>query len=105
MRTLRSCGCAVERGRDCADHPLPSKVRAPRAQRGYGAEHTRARREGLPGAYGTTCSRFGEDPLCTGLMKPGQRLALDHTDDRRGYRGFSHEACNARASSRNRRAG
>lgn len=102
MRTLRACGCVVERGQDCAAHPLPSKVRAPRAQRGYGAEHDRTRRAGLSAAYGQTCSRYGVDPLCPGPMLRGQALDLDHTDDRQGYRGFAHAACNRRAGAQSR---
>jgi hypothetical protein len=27
-------------------------------------------------------------------MLAGQSLDLDHTDDRKGYKGFSHSACN-----------
>jgi len=81
-------------------HPRPGTT-----ARGYGAAHKKARKAGLPAAYGKTCSRYGQDPKCPGVMRPGQRLELDHTDDRQGYRGFSHAACNARASSRHRKAG
>jgi hypothetical protein len=31
-------------------------------------------------------------------MLAGQALDLDHTDDRRGYKGFSHAECNRRAA-------
>ena len=27
-------------------------------------------------------------------MMPGQALDLDHTDDRRSYRGMTHRSCN-----------
>ncbi len=36
-------------------------------------------------------------PRCGQPMHPGQRLDLDHTDDRSGYLGLSHAACNRRA--------
>ena len=36
-------------------------------------------------------------PRCGQPMHTAQRLDLDHTDDRSGYLGLSHEACNRRA--------
>lgn len=39
-------------------------------------------------------------PRCAEPMKPGQRLDLDHTDDRAGYLGLSHSSCNQAAGSR-----
>lgn len=39
-------------------------------------------------------------PRCGLPMKPGQRLDLDHTDDRAGYLGLSHSRCNQGAGSR-----
>jgi len=33
-------------------------------------------------------------------MLAGQAIDLDHTDDRTGYRGFSHAECNRRAAGR-----
>lgn len=33
-------------------------------------------------------------------MLPGQPLHLDHTDDRTGYLGFAHAACNRKAGAR-----
>lgn len=68
--------------------------------RGYGYDHQKLRRALLPYAYGTPCPHYGIDPLCTGLMQPGQHLDLDHTDDRAGYRGMAHATCNRRAGAR-----
>jgi hypothetical protein len=59
--------------------------------RGYGYTHQVLRRALLPGAYGQTCRHCGE------TMLPGQALDLDHNDDRTGYRGMAHAACNRRA--------
>jgi hypothetical protein len=61
-------------------------------RRGYGSQHQRLRATLLPRAIGTPCSRCGEPMLA------GQALDLDHTDDRRGYKGFSHAECNRRAA-------
>lgn len=60
-------------------------------QRGYGYSHQALRRALLPYAYGQPC------PRCGGTMKPGQKLDLDHTDDRTGYRGMAHATCNRQA--------
>jgi hypothetical protein len=37
-------------------------------------------------------------------MLPGQKLHLDHNDDRTGWLGFSHAACNLRAAAKKARA-
>lgn len=34
--------------------------------------------------------------FCGVLMRAEDDLALDHTADRRGYRGIAHASCNAR---------
>lgn len=60
-------------------------------RRGYDRSHRAIRQAGLPAAYGTPCARCGE------TMLEGQNLDLDHTDDRTGYLGFSHRACNRAA--------
>jgi hypothetical protein len=62
--------------------------------RGYGPEHQRLRRELLPHAYDTPCC------LCGDLMLVGQKLHLDHTEDRTDYRGFAHAECNVREGAR-----
>jgi hypothetical protein len=58
--------------------------------RGYGNQHQAARRRWAPRvATGTIrCARCGQ------RIRPGQPWDLDHTDDRRGYRGPSHLSCN-----------
>ena len=67
---------------------------ASRAARGYGADHRKLRAKLLPQAYGTPCVRCGRP------MLRGQELHFDHNDDRTGYLGFSHRACNIRAAAR-----
>lgn len=61
----------------------------------YNGEHKRIRAEGLANLVeGTPCARCGQP------MFSFQRLHLDHTDDGRGYLGFSHETCNTSAGGR-----
>jgi hypothetical protein len=60
-------------------------------QRDYGTQHRTLRRALLPLAIGTPCVRCGNP------MLQGQKLDLDHTDDRKGYKGFAHAECNRRA--------
>lgn len=72
------------------------------SERGYGYGHQALRRALLPYAYGEQCPHYDTDPLCTGLMLPGQALDLDHTDDRTGYRGMAHAGCNRRAGAHKR---
>ena len=77
---------AHERARDAA--------RGTTTQRGYGAAHQSLRATLAPAATGMVCH------LCGDIMRAGQRLALDHTPDRTGYRGMTHESCNARDGAR-----
>jgi hypothetical protein len=73
--------------------------RAPKKERGYGYEFQKTRKNLLPSAYGTPCSRCGLP------MLPGQKLHLDHADwDRTKLLGFSHAACNLRAAAKKARA-
>lgn len=95
---VECCGAIVvgsRRHKYCSDECLRrawlrrgSGSKVSRQDRGYGAEHARIRKEFLPSAYGTDCH------LCGQVMWPSQRLHLDHTEDRSGYRGFAHAACN-----------
>lgn len=58
------------------------------SDRGYDSEHQKLRAALLPSAYETPC------PLCGEVMEEGQRLHLDHTEDRASYRGITHARCN-----------
>jgi len=75
-------------GRCAACNRKRDKARGTREQRGYGTTHKRLRAKLLPTAYGTPC------PLCGDPMWPHQDLHLDHTPDRKGYRGIVHATCN-----------
>lgn len=72
---------------------MPSKGKT--AQRGYGSRHRdlRKRWARVVAAGNVACSRCGQpiDPL--------EPWDLDHADDRRGYLGPSHRACNRDAAS------
>jgi hypothetical protein len=63
------------------------------AQRGYGPEHRRIRREvaRVVDAGLARCCRCGEPII------PGSKWDLDHTEDRGGYLGPAHRRCNRRA--------
>jgi hypothetical protein len=71
---------------------------APTVQRGYGQEHRRRVKTERPLQVGKPCAR------CGWPMERGQRLFLDHTDDRQGYLGWSHASCDIAASNRRRAA-
>jgi hypothetical protein len=73
----------------------PAKAKRKTAARGYGAAHQARRAKTLTAAYGEACGRCGKP------MLEGQALDLDHTDDRTGYMGFAHAACNRQAGGRN----
>lgn len=64
------------------------------SRRGYGTAHQKLRAELLPLAYGARCH------FCGDLMQEGDDLHLDHTEDRSGYRGITHSACNIADGSR-----
>lgn len=69
----------------CPEHTrAKDRARGTRQERGYDTEHERLRAELLPQAYGRRCIYCGE------RMWPHQHLDLDHTDDRKGYRGIVH---------------
>jgi hypothetical protein len=75
--------------------PRPGSTTA----RGYDHRHRRLRQALLAALTpGTPC------PHCHQPMHPSMDLDLDHTDDRRGYRGLAHRACNRRAGANKRNA-
>ncbi len=74
------------------------KPLAPTVQRGYGQTHKRRVKAERPLQVGKPCAR------CGWPMERGQRLFLDHTDDRTGYLGWSHAKCDIAASNRRRAA-
>jgi hypothetical protein len=65
---------------------------------GYGTAHQRLRRTlaAVVEEGGVLCARCGKP------IEPGAKWDLDHSDDRRGYLGPSHRACNRNTSSRRR---
>ena len=65
---------------------------------GWGSQHQKLRKALLPSAYGKPCVRCGLPMLL------GQKLHLDHNDNRTGWLGFSHAACNLRAAAKKARA-
>ncbi len=69
----------------------------PPEQRGYGPEHRAERRRRIAQleAEGVGVCCLGGEPIY-----PGQRLHLDHTDDRTGYRGLACAAHNIAAGAR-----
>ena len=74
----------------CDEHRrAKGNARGTRQQRGYDRVHELTREALLPLAYGTRCQHCGE------YMWPHHALALDHTEDRAGYRGIVHASCNA----------
>lgn len=72
-----------------------NRARGTSTERGYGADHQAEKRRGealIEAGALVLCCRCPEPIL------PGQRFSPDHTDDRAGYRGFSHEQCNLSAA-------
>ena len=65
-------------------------------QRGYGTDHMKARERAIAKHQaGDPCSR------CGGAMPADPKLLhFDHTDDRTGYKGLAHAACNLAAGAR-----
>ena len=72
------------------------KPLAKTVERGYGEPHRRKVKAERPLQVGKPCCR------CGWPMLAGQKIQLDHTDDRTGYLGWSHQACNVRASNQRR---
>lgn len=84
------CPTLTDRTR-CAEHTKArDRARGTRQARGYGAAHDRLRaawaRKVATGRV--DCAR------CHKRISPLEEWHLDHTDDRTGYLGPSHAACN-----------
>jgi hypothetical protein len=77
---------------------LPSKGKT--KARGYGIRHKDRRKawKRIVEAGTATCARCGMS------IDPWEPWDLDHTDDRRGYLGVSHQACNRATSQMNRQS-
>lgn len=63
------------------------------AERGYGREHWRAR----AAVQRTVDQGAARCTRCGGAIRPGSAWDLDHTEDRSGYLGPAHAACNRSA--------
>ena len=88
MGTLRAC-IDCSRPSEHSRCPLHSRGETT-AERGYGWEHQRARAEHINRLDPSTpCPRCGEP-----LGSDPDVLDLGHTDDRLGYAGLEHLACN-----------
>jgi len=72
---------------------MPRKQRRSTNARGYGVVHQKTRKRWAPlvAAGDVKCARCGQ------LIRPGEPWDLDHADDRKGYIGPSHAACNRAA--------
>lgn len=78
--------------RYCARHQREyERSRGGTAARGYGGAHTRLRRALLAKLEAGAVMHC---PLCGVRLRVGEDLALDHTADRRAYRGLAHRRCN-----------
>jgi hypothetical protein len=76
--------------------PSVSRARSKRGttERGYGWTHQKARQRAVRDLRdGQPCPRCGQAMW----RSQAKLLDLDHTDDRAGYRGLAHRACNRRA--------
>jgi hypothetical protein len=95
-RTCQVCGATYDPSavnqRYCSAicRPHTSGPKTPASQRGYGKEHriVRDRWKKLVDAGQADCC------LCGYWIEPGSAWHLDHTEDRSGYRGAAHAACN-----------
>ena len=100
MRLCTVAGCPTlyrGKGSRCPDHARTyERQRGSRQARGYDANHDRLRADWAPRvATGRIpCARCGR------RIEPQDRWHLDHSDDRTGYLGPSHERCNTSAGGR-----
>lgn len=98
LKVCAEPGCHVLGSKPrCQEHTrAKDRARGTSAERGYGAKHRRLSERERENAIGETCHFCGEP------MLEGQALALDHTEDRTGYRGVAHLSCNAADGGRRR---
>lgn len=89
------CPVLIDTAGYCPTHARErDKARGSKQQRGYGAAHIheRAKWAAIIARTDVPCSR------CHQPISAGMAWQLDHTDDRTGYRGPSHKACNLSAA-------
>lgn len=95
LRVCSEPGCSelVERGRCAAHRREREQYRGSRQSRGYDRAHELKREWWMPRVASgkVKCSR------CHTRISPLEPWHLDHTDDRTGYLGPSHVACNTSA--------
>jgi len=83
VRRYCSTGCFRK-----ARHARGSGARSSTSARGYRTEHRDRRFATVDAAVGSPCV------LCGEVMDDPERMHLDHTPDRSGWRGFAHDRCN-----------
>jgi len=99
MRVCLEPGCPeVQDESRCAFHRRDQRTahtlrKGNREAQGYGTAHRKERARWVPKVASgkATCARCGE------RISPLEDWHLDHTDDRTGYLGPSHAACNTSA--------
>ena len=90
-----SCPDLVATGRCQPCGRVADRARGTRQQRGYDAAHDRERERRRPQVERGEVDCHA--PTCVmpeRRIQRGQDWDLDHTDDRRSYRGPAHAACN-----------
>lgn len=84
------CGRPARKGPRCPEHSRErDRARGTSKERGYGFKHKILSVQERANAVGKPCCLCGQE------MAAGEPLALDHTEDRTGYRGVAHLSCNA----------
>ena len=95
LRVCSTPGCPelVTKGRCTSCAGDLERNRGTTTERGYGTKHQRIRAWWEPRVASgkVNCARCGE------RISPLEQWHLDHTDDRTGYLGPSHVACNTGA--------
>ncbi|MFI6819736.1 hypothetical protein ACIBJE_02140 [Micromonospora sp. NPDC050187] len=97
QRVCAEPGCpTLTSARRCDDHQRQrEQARGTRQQRGYDAAHDRERERWRPRVErGEVDCQASTCVMPERRIQPGQDWDLDHTDDRRGYRGPAHRPCN-----------